>query len=362
MRLLSIAAATVASALLFSSLAEAETAVPPSKTEPTAVASEAAGTSAPASPPAVQLKILNRNALPADMMPGAKDAVAAPPSAEANKTEPAKPPSGDHEARDTDATYASTPDVPANSDKAELPHADADAADSGPADGSSDPDAATKDAAKDTAAAKPAPPSTPTLTIDVDLTSQRMTVTENGAQKYFWPISSAREGYSTPTGTFRPSWMSKMWYSKQYDYAPMPHAIFFTGGTAIHATYATRMLGQPASHGCVRLSPANAATLYALVNRHSMALTRITVHGSPNYRGPSIARNRYRDAPGYAEAMPPRYRMAPDYAYPPGPTYSYRSIRGGRPVVVYRTYTTPPGYFSQPRRYVQRSYSYIDPY
>ena len=77
-----------------------------------------------------------------------------------------------------------------------------------------------------------------------------MKISENGEPLYTWPISSARYGYRTPTGTFQPTWMSKMWYSRQYDYAPMPHAIFFHQGVAIHATYATRALGSPASHGC----------------------------------------------------------------------------------------------------------------
>jgi lipoprotein-anchoring transpeptidase ErfK/SrfK len=58
-----------------------------------------------------------------------------------------------------------------------------------------------------------------------------------------------------------------MHYSRKYDNAPMPHSIFFKGGYAIHGTNHVGMLGRPASHGCVRLSPANASILYAIVGK-----------------------------------------------------------------------------------------------
>jgi hypothetical protein len=81
-----------------------------------------------------------------------------------------------------------------------------------------------------------------------------------------------------------------MWFSKKYDNAPMPHSVFFSGGVALHATQATGMLGHPASHGCIRQSPANAATLYKLVAKHGNASTRITVHGTPRDTEPKVAR------------------------------------------------------------------------
>ncbi len=141
------------------------------------------------------------------------------------------------------------------------------------------------------AAVKTAPPKPETtLAIDIDLTRQRMTVTEYGREVGSWAISSGREGYRSPTGTYRPLWSSKMWYSKKYDNAPMPHAVFFSGGVAMHATQATGMLGQPASHGCIRQSPANAATTYKLVAKHGNAATRIFVHGKPRHDEPRLAR------------------------------------------------------------------------
>jgi lipoprotein-anchoring transpeptidase ErfK/SrfK len=92
---------------------------------------------------------------------------------------------------------------------------------------------------------------------------------------YQWPVSTARKGYSTPTGTFHPYSLQPMHYSKKYDNAPMPHSIFFSGGYAIHATPHIGNLGRPASHGCVRLHPANAATLYQIVKHDPNTTIRI---------------------------------------------------------------------------------------
>ncbi len=100
-----------------------------------------------------------------------------------------------------------------------------------------------------------------TLKISVDLTSQRMHVKENGKTIHSWTISAGRRGYRTVIGTFKPKWMTRMHYSRKYHNAPMPNAIFFHGGFAIHGTYATGRRGSPASHGCVRLALGNAKKL-----------------------------------------------------------------------------------------------------
>jgi hypothetical protein len=60
----------------------------------------------------------------------------------------------------------------------------------------------------------------------------------------------------------------------------MPHSIFFNGGFAIHGSYEVGRLGRPASHGCIRLHPSNAAALYALVKQHGSGDTTIRVTGS----------------------------------------------------------------------------------
>lgn len=129
------------------------------------------------------------------------------------------------------------------------------------------------------------------VSIKVDKTAQRMTVEVDGKVAHVWPVSTARSGYSTPSGTYRPIRMHRMWYSQKYDNSPMPHAIFFSGGYAIHGTGAVRSLGSPASHGCVRLAPGNAATLYALVQQHGQGATRIQLYGNPRHSEPAVARH-----------------------------------------------------------------------
>jgi hypothetical protein len=114
--------------------------------------------------------------------------------------------------------------------------------------------------------------------IDVDLTSQTMHVRADDGASYVWPISSGREGHLTPRGVFRPRALYPMVHSAKYNNAPMPHSIFFYGQYAIHGTNAVGALGSPASHGCIRLSPAAAATLFAMVKAEG---AQIRIVGSP---------------------------------------------------------------------------------
>ena len=116
--------------------------------------------------------------------------------------------------------------------------------------------------------------------ISINKVSQKMTVTIDGVEKYVWLVSTGVTGYSTPSGSYTPFRMEPDHYSKEWDDAPMPHAIFFTpGGHAIHGSPHTKSLGRRASHGCVRLAPDNAATLYALVEKDGMKNTRVIVRG-----------------------------------------------------------------------------------
>lgn len=116
-----------------------------------------------------------------------------------------------------------------------------------------------------------------TLQAHVNITTQTMTVTNAGQVLYTWKVSTAGKGYRTPTGSWKPKRMHKMWYSIKYDNAPMPHSIFFNGGFAIHGTNHLKALGRPASHGCVRLHPKNAAKLYSLVREFGKHNTRIRI-------------------------------------------------------------------------------------
>jgi lipoprotein-anchoring transpeptidase ErfK/SrfK len=115
------------------------------------------------------------------------------------------------------------------------------------------------------------------LLVRVDRASQTMEVSADGAYLYSWRVSTGRPGYGTPAGTFRPQRMAARWFSTIYYNAPMPHAIFFYGGFAIHGSYDIARLGGPASHGCIRLHPNDAATLFGLVQREGMHNTTIVV-------------------------------------------------------------------------------------
>lgn len=112
--------------------------------------------------------------------------------------------------------------------------------------------------------------------ITVVKSEQRMYV-ETPTDNFVWDVSTARKGYHTPTGNFKPYHMAKMHYSKKYDNAPMPNSIFFHGGYAIHATYDVKHLGRPASHGCVRLSPRDAQWLYQIVKENGQENTYIQI-------------------------------------------------------------------------------------
>ena len=226
--------------------------------------------------------------------------------------------------------------------------------DSGKADGKSDAKSAPANPTATSEAtptlAKPEPPK-PTLFVAIDLANQKLTVTEGDVAKYKWSISSGRTGYLTPRGTFRPVWMSKMWYSRKYDYAPMPHAIFFHGGAAIHGTDSVYALGRPASHGCVRLSPQNAATLFKLVTKHGKQKTQITVFGTPK-ASPKVASSRDDDRD---EPRARRYRDQPwfnddDDDYPSPARRRAWDQEFDR--------SAPRGYPPRPRRYVRD----FDPY
>ena len=153
--------------------------------------------------------------------------------------------------------------------------------------------------------------------IQVDLGSQTMTVRNGAGETYVWPISSARQGYVTPRGVYRPTSMATMHYSRKYHMSPMPHSIFFRGGYAIHGTNEARALGRPASHGCVRLSKANAATLFSMVKAEGAV---IAINGAPPHatmvasakkkgHAAQVARTKARTAPttalGYAPTPAP---------------------------------------------------------
>jgi lipoprotein-anchoring transpeptidase ErfK/SrfK len=161
--------------------------------------------------------------------------------------------------------------------------------------------------------------------ISVDKSSQQMTVAVDGTPRYRFTVSTGRPGLGTPSGTFRPERMALTWFSKKYYNSPMPHSIFFHGGFAIHGSYEISQLGGPASHGCIRLHPDNAETLYALVQQQGMEETTIVVSGElPARRGlPPEGEYPY-TAPGYRQRPAPYNQQSP-YQWP---GFFYQQPRG----------------------------------
>ena len=192
-------------------------------------------------------------------------------------------------------------------------------------------------------------PSAPIIVANIDKSRQEMTVFVDGVQKYTWPVSTGIGGYSTPSGEYTASSMNKIWYSRQWDNAPMPHAVFFTKkGHAIHATNEVKKLGKPASHGCVRLAPENAETFFNLVKEAGLENTQVVLAGvtpggeykvtQPQRRDryEQDRRDRYSDRYGYYEEQLPvqrqRRRLFQPYYQAP------------------REYQAPRSYQEQPRR------------
>jgi lipoprotein-anchoring transpeptidase ErfK/SrfK len=115
------------------------------------------------------------------------------------------------------------------------------------------------------------------IAVRIQLSRQTMSVAVDGSDLANWPVSTARRGYRTPVGSYKPFSLERMHYSKLYDYTPMPYSIFFHGGYAIHGTTEIRNLGRAVSHGCVRLSPDNARSLFDLVQSHGRQNTTIEI-------------------------------------------------------------------------------------
>jgi hypothetical protein len=198
-----------------------------------------------------------------------------------------------------------------------------------------------------------ATPASATIVVNIDKSAQRMEVSVDGAARYDWPVSTGRPGYDTPNGTFKPNRMDADHLSQEWDNAPMPHAIFFDlHGHAVHGFFDVKHLGLPVSHGCVRLSPDHAATLFDLVKAEGMKDTTVIVSGrTPGADGVPVAR---RGAPVEASAAQPM-QIAPGYG-DPAPAYTQQ------PPPYYRQQQQPYYAQQQPYPQPQPSYAQRQPY
>jgi len=203
-----------------------------------------------------------------------------------------------------------------------------------------DPDIETVDSDDADAATTP---SEPKVLVNIDKSTQEMTVFVDGIEKYDWPVSTGRPGYATPSGSYTPGSMNKIWYSKQWDNAPMPNAIFFTKkGHAIHGTNEVKHLGTPASHGCVRLAPKNAQTLYNLVKQTGLENTQVVLAGETPGGDYKVAHPQQPAYPNYPDRYYGRYGYNDE---PPPPRFFRKRRRLFQPY-----YDSPPPQQRQPRR------------
>ena len=135
-----------------------------------------------------------------------------------------------------------------------------------------------------------ASPSYANIVISVNKSTQRMLVAVDGQTRYDWPVSTGRAGYDTPSGVYKVNRMDADHHSQEYEDAFMPDSMFFDlKGHAIHGFNDVPHLGMAVSHGCVRLSPANAAVLFALVKQEGMANTTVEISGHIPARGTYMA-------------------------------------------------------------------------
>jgi hypothetical protein len=205
-----------------------------------------------------------------------------------------------------------------------------------------------------------AAPASASILITIDKSSQQMSVAVDGAQRYVWPVSTGRPGYDTPSGTYKPNRMDADHYSQEWDNAPMPHAIFFDlDGHAIHGFFDVKHLGSAVSHGCVRLSPDHAQTLFNLVKAEGMGETKVVVAGrTPGGDNAPVARARL---PVNQTVSSEPTQIAPGYGVQSSPSYgdrgygqpSYGQPSYGQPGYAQRSYARP----YQGQSYYGQSYS-----
>jgi L,D-transpeptidase-like protein len=181
-------------------------------------------------------------------------------------------------------------------------------------------------------------PADANILIQVDQSTQHMSVNVDGQRLYDWRVSTGRPGYETPNGSFRPNGMDEDHFSDEYESAPMPDAIFFDlHGHAIHGSFDP--IGHPAaSHGCVRLDPANAAKLFDLVKERGMANTTVEITGDV-----TVALRNSKSPPRVRAARRERPPNEPDVSLDEAPQQLGPSDRYGYALQPPRIYS-PYGY------------------
>jgi hypothetical protein len=125
----------------------------------------------------------------------------------------------------------------------------------------------------------------PNLHLVADLSDGRLKMYEADTLLWQYPISPGKEGYPTPTGDYRirkliwnPRWVPPKsdWARKYTPKGPGEPGnpmkvvkIFFKEPVYyIHGTSEVHKLGQPASHGCIRMDPEHVAEVAKYIMEH----------------------------------------------------------------------------------------------
>lgn len=107
-------------------------------------------------------------------------------------------------------------------------------------------------------------PATAPITIGVSLALQRLYVYRGDTLVAVSTVSTGKVGHRTPMGDFTILQKRRWHRSNIYSNAPMPFMQRLTWrGIAIHAGHNP---GFPASHGCIRIPPVFAQTLFEMTN------------------------------------------------------------------------------------------------
>ena len=108
------------------------------------------------------------------------------------------------------------------------------------------------------------------IVIDIDLSAQYMTVYQGDAIVLESYVSTGRQEFETPTGTFsvhtkyEADDMDGVIGGEEYNVPQVPDVLYFTDqGHAIHGAYWHDNFGTPMSHGCVNLPTDVADYLYS---------------------------------------------------------------------------------------------------
>jgi lipoprotein-anchoring transpeptidase ErfK/SrfK len=104
----------------------------------------------------------------------------------------------------------------------------------------------------------------------VNLSHQWLYAYEGGVLVFDAPVSTGRDGFNTPTGSYaiyakvREQTMSGTIGGESYSVPNVPHAMYIYGDVAMHGTYWHNMFGSGVrmSHGCINLPLNSAAWLY----------------------------------------------------------------------------------------------------